>query len=255
VDFERVGNTIEICYQLKHLSSRECVWIEIYYSVDGGQEWRGPLKRVEGDAGLVEYGGNKRVVWDVFGELEKINGVLAFEVRAAVKEKEWQRENMFVYSFSETAPLGVMFARVKRWGWFVRWKTDTHFHETYDYACDRRGNVDRDFGETYYRVENEERKSRLGISGGIVCRFAYCFYLFAGGGYGERQVQWRASLYRYADDGKVCDLWLQCRPESFSGMELDTGILLRYRRLNLFAGFSGINGRFWELSGGVGILF
>ena len=44
-------------------------------------------------------------------------------------------------------------------------------------------------------------------------------------------------------------------PDSFSGVELDGGGIFRYRRLCLSAGMSGINGKFWELSGGLGIIF
>ena len=51
------------------------------------------------------------------------------------------------------------------------------------------------------------------------------------------------------------DLWLQCEPDSFSGVELDGGVIFRYRCLCLSAGMSGINGKFWELSGGLGIIF
>ena len=88
VTFKSVGNTIEICYRLQHLPPRQYAWIEIYYSLDDGKNWQGPLKRIAGDVGRVEYGGKKRVVWDVFSELEKINGILAFEVRASIEEKE-----------------------------------------------------------------------------------------------------------------------------------------------------------------------
>ena len=112
VTFKRVGNTIEICYRLQHLPPRQYTWIEIYYSLDDGKNWQGPLKRIAGDVGRVEYGGKKRVEWDVFSELEKINGILAFEVRASVEEKEERGENILLYSLSETAPLGLMFARL-----------------------------------------------------------------------------------------------------------------------------------------------
>ena len=255
VTFKSVGNTTEICFPLTHVTPRQYAWIEIYYSLDDGKNWQGPLKRIAGDVGRVEYGGKKRVVWDVFSELEKINGILAFEVRASIEEKEERGENILLYSLSETAPWGLVFARVCRWGWFVRLKTDVRSCRAYDYECNRSGIINRDFREMYYRVEDEERKSRFGVSGGIIYRFSYSFYFFVGGGYGQRRVQWRASFYKYVDDSKMQDLWLQCEPDSFSGVELDGGVIFRYRCLCLSAGMSGINGKFWELSGGLGIIF
>ncbi len=185
VTFKSVGNTIEICYRLQHLPPRQYAWIEIYYSLDDGKNWQGPLKRIAGDVGRVEYGGKKRVVWDVFSELEKINGILAFEVRASIEEKEERGENILLYSLSETAPWGLVFARVCRWGWFVRLKTDVRSCRAYDYECNRSGIINRDFREMYYRVEDEERKSRFGVSGGIIYRFSYSFYFFVGGGTGN----------------------------------------------------------------------
>ena len=68
-------------------------------------------------------------------------------------------------------------------------------------------------------------------------------------------MQWRASFYKYVDDSKMQDLWLQGEPDSFSGVELDGGVIFRYRCLCLSAGMSGINGKFWELSGGLGTIF
>ena len=49
VTFKRVGNTIEICYRLQHLPPRQYTWIEIYYSLDDGKNWQGPLKRIAGE--------------------------------------------------------------------------------------------------------------------------------------------------------------------------------------------------------------
>ena len=80
----------------------------------------------------------------MFSELEKINGILAFEVRASVEEKEERGENILLYSLSETAPLGLMFARVCRWGWFVRLKTDVRSCRGSDYECNRSGIINRD---------------------------------------------------------------------------------------------------------------
>lgn len=254
VTFERVGNTIEISYQLKHLPLDRCAWVEIFYSTDNGKIWQGPIKCVSGDIGKVVYGGNKKVTWDVFSELEKINGILLFEVRATIDKKDFERENIVLYNISETAPIGFMYARVKRWGGFLRLKMDTGFHVGYDYECDRDGNIASDFVDMYYKVEKGERKARAGITGGVLYRINTFFYVYAGAGYGCRQVQWKAALYNYFDDKKVRDMWLQDKRDSFSGIEMDGGIIFRYRNFCMSAGISGIVGGFKEVSGGVGII-
>jgi len=102
---EQIGQTIKISYTL--VSESECD-ISLYYSLDNGSRWIGPLKRVSGDVGYKIIGGNKKIIWDVLSEVDqfKFEGVI-FKVQTRLNDfKEvkignqiWSAENLDVDHF------------------------------------------------------------------------------------------------------------------------------------------------------------
>lgn len=82
-DFNIVGNTIEITYELDEIAD-----IEIYCSTDGGRTFGAPLENVSGDVGVNVMPGNKTAVWYVYAECDYIysdNVSFKIKVREAKK--------------------------------------------------------------------------------------------------------------------------------------------------------------------------
>lgn len=255
VNFSFQNNKIEVRYKLKKLPWGKRAYVDLYYSSDGGETLIGPLKKVRGDVGEVAFGGRKKLVWDIFSEYEKLEGDVIFKIYAAIEKKEYERDHLLVWQVTETAGIGLLYARVKRWGWFVSARTNGGGEIRTQYSCFSSGQIDSEFPEEYYRIGPSEKRNRYGLTAGGIYRFAFPFYIWFGGGYGNRKVAWHAKFYSYEDDRETRDLWLKSREDSYRGIELTIGLLFRYRRYALSAGLLTINGGFWEMSGGIGLFF
>lgn len=255
VTFVFRNNRIEVDYCLTGLGWNYRALPELYYSVDGGKSFRGPLKKISGDSGFQNFGGRKKLIWDVFSEVDELEGRLMFEVREKIERKPEKTENLLMYRVAETTVWGVMYARVKRWGGYADFRTNGHFSWDSDYTCNRSGQIEHTSNEIYYRMGKRERLVRWGMTAGIVGRIGYPLYWYAGLGYGKRQVLWDADVYAYKDDRKTGSWWLQNRDDSCSGLEWQVGAGGRYRRFLLTVGLIGLKGELQEMTGGIGVFF
>lgn len=78
------NDQIYIYYSLSGVSEDQSVLITAYMSTDGGETYGNPLKSVSGDVGLVTGPGkDKKIVWDVFNDLDELVSVnVKFKVKA-----------------------------------------------------------------------------------------------------------------------------------------------------------------------------
>ena len=75
-DCRQEGNKIVVTYNLDKPSD-----IELWYSTDGGRNYKGPLKKVSGDVGKNVHSGYNSIVWDVLEEVEGLSGAgIVFKV-------------------------------------------------------------------------------------------------------------------------------------------------------------------------------
>jgi uncharacterized protein (TIGR02145 family) len=89
VIFEQEGKVINIHYDLIATSNTEKYSIEVYCSIDSGITWGQPLQKVTGNVGEGQTAGNnKKIIWDVLAERERLEGDVVFEVRVLKTEPE-----------------------------------------------------------------------------------------------------------------------------------------------------------------------
>lgn len=80
VHFEQVGKQIHIYYDLE---GDEEYLVKVYCSTDIRQSWGEPLKFITGAVGDNQMPGkNKKIIWDVLKETEKLSGEILFKVIA-----------------------------------------------------------------------------------------------------------------------------------------------------------------------------
>lgn len=85
VHYEQDGKLIKINYDLTGGDKYD---ISIYFSMDGGTTWKGPLNKVTGAVGSGQKEGlNKQIVWDVLAEQEKLEGDIKFKIEARFRIK------------------------------------------------------------------------------------------------------------------------------------------------------------------------
>ena len=92
--FAQEVSNIQVTQQKKNviitydLSGDDKYEVEIFYTIDDGQTWQGPLIYVSGEVGEdQEAGTNKQISWNVLEEIEELQGFAQFKIKAS--EQKW----------------------------------------------------------------------------------------------------------------------------------------------------------------------
>lgn len=145
---------------------------------------------------------------------------------------------------------GIMVGFCKRNGVFVHAKSDFVFGLQTQAQCDEQGMIDGVKG--WYT--GETKKSRFAVTGGYMRHLfdmgdKSSMYAFIGAGYGSRVVAWQMvgpeGDYQYA----------KLTSSSFSGVEAETGLVMRLGGFVLSAGVQTNSFKFYEANIGIGVMF
>lgn len=254
VRFEPFGRAVRVHYTLSRLPFDSFAALNLYVSTNGGESFTGPLIQAQGDIGKVGTNGEKTVIWQAMDEMGQLDGQIVFELRGDVVKEKQEMENLLMYNVSGSSCFGLMYGRVARWGGYVRGKTNFSFEDA-PYTCDDSG-VFNYKGETdYYVVDKTVKRSRLGITGGVLYRPLGFLYLYAGAGYGYRRLIWHAETFDYSDGQRTGDLWAVNTQNSADGVEAELGGIFRYKKLAVSLGMNTVGFSFFEVNGAVGFFF
>jgi hypothetical protein len=73
------GNRINILYDLTGIG--KAVNVDLFYTIDNGQTWVGPLKFLSGEiSNVLSPTTDKRIVWDALTEIGEIKGNIQFKI-------------------------------------------------------------------------------------------------------------------------------------------------------------------------------
>lgn len=214
VDVHQMGDKIVVEYDL----GQPAEFVRLYVSTDGGINYRGPLKQVEGDVKDVPAGYNHSITWDVLKEFDTFESDnVKFKLSIKLKEK-WVQETFvtanIAYSFAPQLSFGFSAGQVKHYGWFVSAMTNGGFTgmQTLPKA-DANGFVDEGYLPMY---SGETTTDRLSIIGGGVMRVADPVCVRLGLGYGVRNLCWRDT------NGQ----WYKMKDQSVQGVDVSAGLQL-----------------------------
>ncbi|MBR4739769.1 MAG: hypothetical protein IK074_01230 [Bacteroidales bacterium] len=145
---------------------------------------------------------------------------------------------------------GVMVGFCKVNGGYFRVKTDFSFGLKTVADTDAEGMIEGVKG--WYT--GETKKSRFAVTGGYMRHLTDLgdngsLYAYVGGGYGTRTLAWQM----YGSDGDY--QYAKVVPSSFSGIEAETGVVVRLGGVVLSAGAQTNSFKFWEANIGVGVMF
>ena len=126
-------------------------------------------------------------------------------------------------------------------GWFLNLMTGFDFNLKNDgYVLE--GGVN---GVSVPFFSGKEKRTRLSASVGLTVNLVIPLYIYAGVGFGYRSLDWETI------DGE----WMQYRPMSFKGANVDVGLIGNIKGFAISAGCSTINFQYFELKVGVGGIF
>lgn len=182
------------------------------------------------------------------------------------------------YTYSPTAPIGLMLGYAKRWGVYASLKTSSQFWKSFsielgdgmvvghddDYATSVKNSVLPEEWHNYYVDPNKLEKKepyRFSASIGIMKSIAWWLYIYAGAGYGRYKTLYEnpnplISEKRY-DDAPDNETYYKDRFFStydLKGLELDGGIMIHHTLFNITAGWSHLIGTpsFGDFNVGIG---
>lgn len=182
------------------------------------------------------------------------------------------------YTYSPSAPIGLMFGYAKRWGVYGSIKTSVQFWKSFSidmgdatighdnaYATSVKNAVmPEDWKDYYVDPSTLEKREpyRFSASVGVMKSITYWLYLYAGVGYGHYKTLYEnpnplISAKRY-DDAPEDDTYYKDRffsTYNLKGLEADGGIMVNLRSFNLTAGWTHLFGSttFGDFNVGIGI--
>lgn len=132
---------------------------------------------------------------------------------------------------------GIMIGIVKKTGGYIKVKSDFG-------SISAKEAVDKDKVDSYWYT-GEEQHSRLAVTAGLLQRIATPLYLYAGAGYGYKNVAWET----------VESVWMKNKKISYSGVEAEVGGIYRFNNLAVSLGVQTNSFKLFEGCLGIGIMF
>lgn len=175
---------------------------------------------------------------------EALEQFRTYDVSVYVPNKDRVRA-LILPTFSVTksqTSYGLMVGAVKKFGGYVRAKTDFNFGLKTSGKIDQTGYL-----EDGYPVwlSGNSKKSRLAVTAGGLFNVVNHLYLYLGAGYGNRVLAWEDSSGNY----------YQVSESSYSGLEAEAGVIARFGAFAISAGCQTNSFKYLETNIGVGVLF
>lgn len=235
------NNTIIINYKLTGLKFYQSCLISVYVSTDGGNTFTGPLQEVEGDVGIVNSEGVKTITWDVFREIASFEGEVTFNLKAEVINEKPRRRFFATYVASYPAYLGLRLGLINKTGFYLTVITNPDILTSSNYSYD--GNKVINFADSsYYIFTNKVLRPQFMAMGGFNFQVSKNFFLYTGGGFGQKYLYWNIDEYKYSTGLKTSNSYVSHSEYSFSGPQLEAGFMIRIAKYVLFsAGVTNLN--------------
>jgi hypothetical protein len=137
-------------------------------------------------------------------------------------------------------------------GWFLRAKiSGVQFTPNYETGGTQITNYSL---PGYYQYNGEVISKRTGYTGGLYLGIAnLAFYI--GGGYGIRELLYGIDQYRYDSSYRTGTAWVKNNAYSYSGAELEGGLILKTGSFNVMGGLSNVQGKYTDYNLGLGFNF
>jgi hypothetical protein len=278
VEAKRIGDKIVIKYEITDENPKQRYDVSLYVSRNGGKSFEGPLKNVIGHVGEGITPGQHQIVWDVYKDVNALQGDIVFDVKARLMQGNTKKEqasnkteepsskkeisqktkkakaSTISYFGSLDAPVGIALGNIGGIGWYVSMKTDMNFNKPkHTYGGDS-WYPDLN-GPKYYEFNNTKKIRRTSITGGATWQLGKDFFVYTGAGYGIKELLWQINIYDYSTNLKKGEEYVKQPDYSYSGLEAEAGFILRMNSFLLEAGATTVNFNYMNFTLGVGLAF
>lgn len=242
---ERTGSEFTIQYKL--LLGDDVRWCKtkLMISKDGGKTYSfaPSAENISGDLGKQETSGVKVIKYDVSADKQQLAGKqVVFKVDVTTKDV-LQRETIAAAQVGVYPQIsyGFMFGMVKKYGWYVKARSDFNFQSS-SYNCTSTGEIE-DGGHIW--TNGASKRFRLVVTAGGMLRASRWCYPYVGVGYGSRGLYWK----------DFQDEWVKVTDKSCAGVALDAGVALKFGKIALTIGLNNTAFKYTEAEVGIGVMF
>jgi hypothetical protein len=245
-----IDNKYYVDYTLSSVKYYQTQEAYLFVSADEGKTFKGPLKQVQGDISYITKAGNHTITWDFLKEMPLNDKKLIFEVRTQVKEEARKRKLYLSYVGNISSPIGLRLGFISKIGFYIEGRMSlppsdpisyNYNGQLYDY--DKNG---------YYEFSGASQIEAKTVLLGISTQISRNAFLYFAAGYGIDYYKLEINEFNYDTNSSVGSSWVKDETQSYSGAELDAGIMLRFGSIVLSAGSNIINFEYPNFTVGIG---
>ncbi len=228
--------------------------VALYVSQDGGQTFQGPMSSVTGDVGENVKPGKNHLTWDVFKDMNKLEGQVVFDVRAEV-HGEKPRKRIFVNPSSTLIQTyGIKAGMIGRVGWYLGATYNSGRKLSPEFTSD--DYFVKDYNTSgYYKFDEEVNHSVFTATAGLNFQLGRNLFWYAGAGYGEFELIWHIDQYDYFTDELVSDSYVVNDQRSYYGIVAESGMQIKMGFFLLSGGVTFYELDYYDYNIGIGVAF
>ncbi len=246
------ADKITVSYTVSGLSFNQTLNISLYYSTDKGQTFTGPVTAVTGDIGKDIRNGNHQITWDALKEVPFTKQDLVFDVRGELMEEKIEKS--FFISYVGITYMGLRFGTIGKVGYYAEYRMNFKGFEksSFDYENGLVMDYDK---PGYYEFNGSNGYSALFAGGGVTYQAGRDLFIYAGAGYGKENYLYEIDEFSYENDAKTGTSFVKDVDYSNEGVEVDAGVMHRFKKIIISAGATTINFKTIYWTAGFGICF
>ena len=249
-----IDNNVQISYKVSGLKYyQEISRVDIFVRI-GDDDFIGPLKEISGEDMKGKSNGSYSVLWDALKEIPLSDEAFVFDVRLKVADKDRSRKLFVMLVGNDVTPLGIRVGQLGKTSWYFEARGSLLAMNTPTYAYD--GNTVIDYEKTgYYEFTGTSGWQAYSAIVGVTQQISWNAFVYAGIGYGVENYVIETNEYDYNSSAPIGTVWTKYEEYSNSGVEIDAGLLYRYKKLLIGAGGTALNFKSFGWSVSVGMNF
>jgi hypothetical protein len=248
------GQEIVVNYNIGGAKFNQEFTVSLFISRDNGKTWQGPLKEVSGDVGSSIKSGAHSITWDMMKEIPMTGEELIFDVRAVTVNMEIKKAIFVQYVGNLTTPAGVRAGMLGKTGFYIEGRFSPGFNQQSSYTYT--GDLIDDYNKPgYYQFSGNTTTAAMSALAGITFQPAWNTFLYIGAGYGTQKYLAEINEYSYEGNTQTATNWAESATASYSGVELDAGVMYRVGKVVVSAGGTALNFKVFNFTAGIGVAF
>lgn len=244
-----------INYKIRDWKEEQTFFVGLFVSNDGGINFKGPLREVSGDVGLLKNNyGEKTIVWDIFSETDELTGNVVFEVRAEMKTNSVKKGLLVSYNYTPTAPVGLRLGFMGNKGAYLSLKSNLNFTGSGLYGTDNNG-LNNYTGNGYWIIKENSVQNRYSATAGYLHKFKRNLIFYGGAGYCVDEILWEYDEYSFDNFNKINTDYALHTSSAIKSIEIEAGLIVKIRKFIILGGVSSIGFKYVEPNIGGGFIF